>query len=149
FCREQRLSLRARIELFQQVCAAVHYAHESLVVHRDLKPANILVARDGTAEPQVKLLAFGIAKLLSPLPAAGSASTGAMLWTPDYTSPEQVRDRAITTRTDVYSLGLILYEMLTGERGQAADTTSPLALDRSICEVEPPPVSERSGNRRL
>jgi len=149
FCRKQRLRLRERIELFQQVCAAVHYAHESLVVHRDLKPANILVTTDGAAEPQVKLLDFGIAKLLSPLPDAGTASTGAMLWTPDYTSPEQVRHRAVTTRTDVYSLGLILYEMLTGERGQVADSSSPLALDRSICEMEPPPMSERAGDRQL
>jgi eukaryotic-like serine/threonine-protein kinase len=149
FCRTHGLSLRERIELFQQVCAAVHYAHESLVVHRDLKPANILVARDGSGQAQVKLLDFGIAKLLSPLPGSGTASTGAMLWTPDYTSPEQVRHRAVTTRTDVYSLGLVLYEMLSGERGQAADNSSPLALDRSICEMEPPPVSERAGNRQL
>ena len=135
------LKLRDRIELFRQVCAAVQYAHQNLLVHRDLKPANILVSEDG----QPKLLDFGIAKLLSPLPDTGENTlTGTAPWTPHYASPEQVRARPITTRTDIYSLGLILFELLTGERGQSADNSSPQALDRSICEVEVPRPSTRA-----
>jgi tetratricopeptide (TPR) repeat protein len=133
YCRS--LPLRDRVRLFREVCAAVRYAHEHLIVHRDLKPGNILVTSDGVP----KLLDFGIAKILSPL-AEGGATTGLMLWTPDYTSPEQVRGRPVTTRTDIYSLGLILYELLTGTPAQPADTTSPLELDRSVCEREPPPA---------
>src|SRR5262249_46194709 len=133
YCFNRQLDLRARLELFRQVCAAVHFAHQSLIVHRDLKPANILVTATGVP----KLLDFGIAKLLDPFAGASTTATVAAAWTPDYTSPEQVRGRPITTRTDGYSLGLILYEILTGERGQRADPTTPLALDRSTCETEP------------
>ena len=132
FCERNALDLRARIVLFRQVCAAVHFAHESLIVHRDLKPSNILVTDDGTP------------KLLDPLAAATSTATIDARWTPDYTSPEQVRGRPVTTRTDVYSLGLILYEMLSGERAQIADASSPVALERSICVTEPPRPSERA-----
>ena len=133
FCSEQPLDLRARLALFRQVCGAVHFAHESLVVHRDLKPSNILVAEGAVP----KLLDFGIAKLLDPFADGGATATADMRWTPDYTSPEQLRGRAITTRTDVYSLGLVLYEILTGARAQVADPSSPLTLERSICETEP------------
>jgi tetratricopeptide (TPR) repeat protein len=141
YCRERQLDVRSIVQLFRQVCAAIHFAHESLIVHRDLKPANILVTADGTP----KLLDFGIAKLLDPVadPNAGGSTMEAP-WTPDYTSPEQVRGRPVTTRTDVYSLGLILYELLTGVRAQIADVSSPLMLDRSICETEPPRPSERA-----
>lgn len=135
--------LRDSIGLFRQVCGAVHFAHENLVVHRDLKPANILVGRDGVP----KLLDFGIAKLLAPSPGDGATITELRHWTPDYASPEQVRGGSITTRTDVYLLGLILYELLCGERAQTADTTSPVALDRSVCEVEPRPPSVRAAER--
>src|SRR5439155_2344862 len=120
YCDRRALDLRARLALFRQVCAAVHFAHESLVVHRDLKPANILV----TAAGAPKLLDFGIAKLIDPVADAGATATLAAAWTPDYTSPEQVRGRPVTTRTDVYSLGLVLYELVTGERGQRADTAT-------------------------
>jgi tetratricopeptide (TPR) repeat protein len=140
FCEERALDLRARLSLFRRVCGAVHFAHESLIVHRDLKPSNILVTEDGTP----KLLDFGIAKLLDPLVDGGTTATAEARWTPDYTSPEQVRGRAVTTRTDVYSLGLILYELLTGQRAQVADSSSPVALERSICETEPLPPSARA-----
>src|SRR5580693_9263994 len=93
FAQQSLLKLRERIELFRQVCSAVEYAHQSLLVHRDLKPGNILVNEDG------------------------NTLTGTAPWTPDYASPEQVRGRPITTRTDVYSLGLVLFELLTGARG--------------------------------
>lgn len=141
--RERGLPLHTRIELFRQVCAAVHYAHENLVVHRDLKPANILV--DQTDTP--KLLDFGIAALLNPIGVETAATTGVRLWTPDYCSPEQVRGGSITVRTDIYALGLILYELLSGERAQIADTSSPLALDRSICETDPAPPSVQAAGR--
>ena len=109
-------SIFAPGSLVRQVCAAVHFAHESFVVHRDLKPSNILVSDDGIP----KLLDFGIAKLLDPGDGGATATVEAR-WTPNYTSPEQVRGRAVTTRTDVYSLGLVLYELLTGELAQVAD----------------------------
>jgi len=144
YARRRGLNLRDKIELFRQVCSAVHYAHQHLLVHRDLKPGNILVSDDGMP----KLLDFGIAKLLSPLPdAEQNTLTGAAPWTPGYASPEQVRARPITTRTDVYSLGLILFELLTGERGQSTDSSSPLALDRSICETDVPLASVRAEAR--
>jgi eukaryotic-like serine/threonine-protein kinase len=143
WARERGLLLRERINLFRQVCAAVHYAHENLVVHRDLKPANILVDQNDTP----KLLDFGIATLLRPMGDNATLTTGVHLWTPDYTSPEQVRGGAVTVRTDVYSLGLLLYELLLDERAQIADVSSPLALDRSICETDQPLPSLRAAIR--
>jgi serine/threonine-protein kinase len=143
FAQLRRWSVQARIELFRHVCAAVHYAHERLVVHRDLKPANILVTGEGVP----KLLDFGIGKLLTPAPRDENTTAGMRLWTPDYTSPEQVRGGAVTTRTDVYLLGLVLHELLCGEKTQEADASSPLALDRSVCEIEPPPPSQSAAGR--
>jgi tetratricopeptide (TPR) repeat protein len=144
YARNRGLKLREKIELFRQVCSAVQRAHQSLVVHRDLKPANILVTPEGIP----KLLDFGIARLLGPDDAMGGKTlTGAAPWTPNYASPEQVRALPITTRTDVYSLGLILFELLTGETGQTADTSSLLALDRSVCEMEAPPASQCAAGR--
>jgi serine/threonine protein kinase len=140
YCDEQKLSVQQRIELFEKVCAAVDYAHRSLVVHRDLKPANILVTADGTP----KLLDFGIAKLLNPDPAWNTVAVTRMqdrLLTPEHASPEQVLGKTITTASDVYALGVLLYELLGGRSPYANQNSTPLALERAICNADPPKVS--------
>ncbi|MBL8213130.1 MAG: serine/threonine protein kinase [Bryobacterales bacterium] len=137
YSRERNLTVAGRVKLFREICEAIEYAHGRLIVHRDLKPGNILVTADG----RPKVLDFGIAKLMDSA-ATGSQTTGIALWTPDYASPEQLRGQTITTRSDVYALGLILYEMLSGKPAQVADTSSPLALDRSVCETDARPPSE-------
>ena len=109
YCRDQQLNLDARLHLFLQVCEAVEYAHQQLIIHRDLKPANILVDHNG----HVKLLDFGIAKLLDDEQAR---QTQTQMFTPDYAAPEQIQGKACTTATDVYALGVLLYELLTGEK---------------------------------
>lgn len=136
YCRARDLGLGARLELFRQVCAAVSYAHRRLIVHRDIKPSNILVTPSG----EVKLLDFGIAKVLSQTDGDGGRGTATQLglMTPDYASPEQFRGGQVTTATDVYSLGVVLYQLLTGELPY--DLTG-LRLDemlRLVCETEPP-----------
>ncbi|MFN7939242.1 MAG: serine/threonine-protein kinase [Bryobacteraceae bacterium] len=114
----RELTEAQKLRLFLQVCAGVQYAHRSLIVHRDIKPANILVTTDGVA----KLLDFGIAKMLS-LETAGH-TTGVRAWTPDYASPEQIQGRPITTSTDVYSLGVVLHELLTGKTPRSFENDS-------------------------
>jgi serine/threonine-protein kinase len=142
YCDRRRLPIAARLELFRKVCAAVQYAHANLVVHRDIKPSNILVRSDG--EP--KLLDFGIAKLLNPeLGPVRLEPTRADAYamTPEYASPEQVRGEAVTTATDVYSLGVLLYRLLTGSLPHPVqDRTLPDML-RAVCEEEPPRPSVR------
>lgn len=130
----KRLTVRERLEIFRKVCSAVHYAHQNLVIHRDLKPGNILVAESG--DP--KLLDFGVSKLLDPDPdnAAISASSFPVV-TPAYASPEQVSGHRVTTASDVYSLGVLLYELLAGRRPYEVDDSSPAATVRAICEAEP------------
>ncbi len=133
YCQSRKLSSEARLRLFLQVCGAVQYAHRNLIVHRDLKPANILVTRDGTP----KLLDFGIARLLDTN--AARTVTAFQALTPDYASPEQVRGLAISTSSDVYSLGVVLYELLTERQPYKLDTISMAELNRVICERPPAP----------
>ena len=146
YCRQQQLSLKQTLLLFRDVCAAVQHAHQKLVVHRDLKPSNILVTAEGTP----KLLDFGIAKLLSPDPneADTRTETSVRLMTPDYAAPEQVRGETITTATDVYALGVVLYELLTEQRPYQFDTYSPLEIERVICHEEPRLPSARKTERQ-
>lgn len=138
YCHRNRLHLRAILRLFVTVCSAVEYAHKNLVVHRDIKPANILVAADGAP----KLLDFGIAKLL--LPAADELALTRptdRVMTPEYASPEQVRGEHVTTATDVYALGVLLYQLLTGQSPFRLESKSPLEVAQIICDREPLPPS--------
>ncbi len=135
YCDDNHLSISDRLEMFRRVCGAVHYAHQRLIIHRDIKPANILITKEG--EP--KLLDFGIAKLLDPeTPMAGEQTlTFAAAMTPEYASPEQVRGETMTTASDVYSLGVILYELLTGQRPHRIKNRSAAEIARVISEQEP------------
>lgn len=135
YCDHHQLSIAERINIFRQVCAAVHYAHQSLVIHRDIKPGNILITADGTP----KLLDFGIAKILNPEISQTIEPTATVmrLMTPEYASPEQVRGEPVTTATDVYSLGIVLYELLTGHRPYRISNVSSLEIERVICGQEP------------
>lgn len=133
---KSKLSVRERLKLFRNVCSAVQYVHQNLVVHRDLKPSNILV----TAEGVPKLLDFGIAKLMKPelfTNAFDATRIEFRLMTPGYASPEQVRGEPVTTASDVYSLGVILYELLTSLRPYQVKTDSPAEILRAVCDQEP------------
>ena len=136
YCREQGLSVVERLRLFRQLCDAVAYAHRNLIVHRDIKPGNVLV-KEGVP----KLLDFGIAKLVESDGSAGAMAltqAGDRLMTPDYASPEQVRGETITTASDIYSLGVLLYELLTGERPFRSAGLTAGQIERAICTEEPP-----------
>lgn len=146
-CQARQLPLARRLELFGLVCQAVHFAHQNLVVHRDLKPGNILVDAGGAP----KLLDFGIAKLLDPERAgidAEPTGTVARLMTPHYASPEQVQGKPISTASDVYSLGVILYKLLTRRRPYELESQSLHEIERVVCESTPPPPSHVLRARR-
>ncbi len=135
-CQQQRLSVRARLGLFLQLARAVAHAHAQVVVHRDIKPSNLLVDAAG----QVKLLDFGIARLLDEglLPAADLTQHGARALTPDYAAPEQIAGQPVGTRSDVYALGVLLFELLTGERPYRLKRDSRAALEEAILAAEVP-----------
>jgi serine/threonine protein kinase len=136
YCEQNELPVEERLALFCRVCDAVDYAHRRLIVHRDLKPGNILV--DAKGDP--KLLDFGIAKLLHPelsLMRAGATRLEERVLTPEYASPEQVRGDPVTTASDVYSLGVLLYELLSGHAPYRLAGLSLHEVSRVICEVDP------------
>ncbi|MBX7170715.1 MAG: serine/threonine-protein kinase [Pyrinomonadaceae bacterium] len=132
FCNDQNLSVESRLKLFQKVCEAVQYAHQNLIVHRDLKPSNILVTKDGIP----KLLDFGIAKLLQSQ-SESETETQFQIFTPEYASPEQVRGERITTLSDVYSLGILLYELLTDDFPYHFKNKTPFEIASVVCNSEP------------
>ncbi|MFT3791413.1 MAG: serine/threonine-protein kinase [Rudaea sp.] len=134
-CHRLALGVRERLQLFCDVCAAVQFAHQRLIVHRDLKPSNILIDRDGN----VKLLDFGIARLIDS--AAAGEPTTIHAFTPEYASPEQVKGEAITTASDVYSLGVLLYRLLAGRSPYRSDNSQLHALVHEIVSTDPPKPS--------
>jgi len=149
YCDEHRLGIDERLDLFRSVCEAVHAAHQNLVLHRDLKPSNILV----TSAREVKLLDFGIAKLLNPnlSPAAMPITQTALrMLTPEYASPEQVRGEGLSTASDVYGLGIVLYELLAGDRPYRLTRGSAEEMVRAVIEVDPErPSTAVSRDKRI
>ncbi len=147
WCDDRAAPIADRLRLVRRVCDTVMYAHRNLVVHRDLKPGNILVTDDG----QPKLLDFGIAKLLKREEAAGEAGTtvsSLRIMTPQYASPEQIRGETITTASDVYSLGVITYELLTGHSPYTGINGNKQVVERQVCEEEPERPSTVVGQER-
>ncbi len=139
YCETHDLTLDQRLELFAGVCDAVAYAHQHFVVHRDLKPSNILV----TAAGHVKLLDFGIAKLIGGAEREDLTRTGFMVMTPEFAAPEQIRNTPISSATDVYALGVLLYQILTGGRPYDLRGKSPSEVERIVCVEVPPRPSSR------
>jgi len=136
YCDQHKRPIDERLQLFSKVCEAVQYAHQQGIIHRDLKPGNIFVTADGTP----KLLDFGIAKMLNPEPSSQmllSTQTGARCMTPAYASPEQMRRKPVTSATDIYSLGVVLYELLSGHRPYRLTQHTPAEMERAICEQDP------------
>ncbi len=147
YCDKQRLDVRERLKLFQKVCSALTYAHERQIVHRDIKPSNILINKFGTP----KLLDFGIAKILDPNLIHESINPTASMMrmmTPDYASPEQVQGIEVTPVSDIYSLGMLLYELLTGHRPYNFEGRALHDVSRVICEVSPELPSKIVGNAK-
>jgi tetratricopeptide (TPR) repeat protein len=143
YCTQHSLSVRERIGLFKSVCAAVRFAHQNLVVHRDLKPANIIVLEDGTP----KLLDFGTAKLLGPADGAAEGDFtrhGLLSFTPQYASPEQILGHPISTATDIYSLGVLLYVLVAGVPPYELKDSTTDEMIRVICEEQPPKPSSKA-----
>ena len=160
YCDEHRLTIDQRLSLFRKVCSAVGYAHRNLVVHRDIKPSNILIAPEG----ETKLLDFGIAKLLTPDSfdnPAEATMTGANLLTPEYASPEQIRGETVSTASDIYSLGVLLYELLCGHRPfrfknrlasevlQIVSERQPKSPSTAASVLEDDSASTNNGNMRV
>jgi serine/threonine-protein kinase len=144
YCDRHRLGVNERLRLFMDVASAVQYAHGHLIVHRDIKPSNVLVNRNG--EP--KLLDFGIAKLLDTESAASVTRSALHPMTPEYASPEQVRGEPLTTASDVYQMGYLLYALLTGQTPYAANRRNVAAVVEAICNVEPTPPSRSVPSRQ-
>jgi serine/threonine protein kinase/Tfp pilus assembly protein PilF len=140
FCDSQKLNLKSRLKLFQKICEAVEYAHGKKIIHRDLKPSNVLVKPGGTP----KLLDFGIAKVFDSeidFTTVDPTMTAMRMMTPEYASPEQIKAETVTPASDIYSLGVLLYELLTGHRPYRFKNRAPHEVARVICEEEPIPPS--------
>ncbi len=145
FCQQHRLNLTQRLQLMQKVCTALHAAHQRNIVHRDLKPDNILVGADG--EP--KLIDFGIAKQIDAHTDQDTSNTriGELSLTPDYASPEQVRGKPVSRASDIYALGVLMYELLCGSRPYRIDQLTPAGIERIVCESIPDNPSSAAGKK--
>ena len=142
YVAQQSLDREACVRLFLPLCDAVQFAHRNLIIHRDIKASNVLIDQHG----QLKLLDFGIAKLLDDKQDSNEALTVAASMTPHYASPEQVRGEAVNQASDIYSMGVLLYELLAGRRPYAFNTRRPSEVERIVCEVEPEKLQGRNAD---